>query len=94
MSIISRRLALLLAGAGVLAAPGLPAEARSRGDTNWSSVSIETQGPTRGYSGFLRIGPRNYYCDYQRIPNRQCTIDGRGNERCRIVSWTLKQSCS
>jgi hypothetical protein len=52
-----------------------------------------TKGPVRGYSGFYRVGPRDYYCDYQRIPNRRCTTDRKGHEQCKIVSWELKQFC-
>jgi hypothetical protein len=55
--------------------------------------NFETRGPVRGYSGFVRIGPRNYYCDYIRTPNRTCTTDRQGRESCRITSWTLRQTC-
>ncbi len=64
------------------------AEAR-RGYHYWSS---EHAGPVRGYSGFAGFGARRYYCDYQRHPNRKCTVVN-GRERCRIVSWTLVQTC-
>ena len=46
--------------------------------------------PTHGYSGHAAGG---YYCDYQRLPNRKCTVDKNGNESCRIVSWTLREMC-
>lgn len=55
--------------------------------------NYETKGPVRGYSGHVRQGARVLYCDYMRVPNRQCTIDRAGRERCRIVSWTLQQRC-
>jgi hypothetical protein len=42
-----------------------------------------------GYEG--KAG--NYYCSYQRLPNRVCTTDSNGNERCQIKSWTLRQHC-
>jgi hypothetical protein len=42
-----------------------------------------------GYSG--RAG--NYYCDYQRLPNRVCSITANGQERCEIKGWTLRQHC-
>lgn len=45
--------------------------------------------PMHGYSGHAG----NYYCDYQRVPQRQCVIDGRGNEHCKIVAWTLRELC-
>lgn len=80
--------AAALAGGAMLLGSG-EAEAR-RGYYSWSS---EHAGPVRGYSGFAGIGPRRYYCDYQRHPNRKCTWSG-GKERCRIVSWTLQQNCS
>lgn len=85
-----------LAAAAILAAAvaGSPAEAKKGGST-WSEVSVELPGPTKGYSGFYSFGgAKSAYCDYQRHPNRQCTVDSRGRETCRIVSWTLKQSCS
>lgn len=85
-----------LAAAAILAAvtAGTPAEAGKRGST-WSEVNVEVPGPTKGYSGFVSFGgAKSAYCDYQRHPNRQCSIDSRGRESCRIVSWTLKQSCS
>ncbi|MCZ7594721.1 MAG: hypothetical protein M5U16_07225 [Hyphomicrobium sp.] len=45
--------------------------------------------PMSGYEG--KAG--NYYCSYQRLPNRVCTIDSNGNERCQIKGWTLRQHC-
>ena len=48
-----------------------------------------TDGPVKGYSGFAG----GYYCDYQRVPNRQCVITPSGHESCKIVNWTLKQVC-
>ena len=42
-----------------------------------------------GYSGHSG----NYYCDYQRLPQRKCSIDKNGNESCRIVGWTLREMC-
>ncbi len=73
--------------AAALVAPST-AEAR-RGYQYWTS---EHAGPVRGYSGFAGFGARRYYCDYQRHPNRKCTVVN-GRERCRIVSWTLVQTC-
>ena len=46
--------------------------------------------PMHGFSGHASGG---YYCDYQRLPNRQCTVDRNGNEKCTIVSWTLREMC-
>lgn len=45
--------------------------------------------PMHGYSG--RSG--SYYCDYQRLPNRRCTINANGTESCKIVGWTLREMC-
>jgi hypothetical protein len=45
--------------------------------------------PMHGYSGHSG----NYYCDYQRLPNRKCTITANGTESCRIVGWTLREMC-
>ena len=42
--------------------------------------------PMHGYSGHAG----NQYCDYQRLPNRQCDANG---QNCRIVSWTLREMC-
>ena len=55
--------------------------------------AIETPGPVRGYSGFVRQGARSYYCDYVRYPNRSCSVDRAGRERCRIVNWRMEQRC-
>jgi hypothetical protein len=41
--------------------------------------------PMHGYSGHSG----NYYCDYQRLPQRRCDANGR----CKIVGWTLQQIC-
>jgi hypothetical protein len=35
----------------------------------------------------------NYYCSYQRLPNRVCSYDANGNEHCQIKGWTLRQYC-
>lgn len=45
---------------------------------------------TRGYSGFI---PGGAYCDYVRTPNRKCVVTPSGDERCRIVNYTLTQTC-
>ena len=45
--------------------------------------------PMHGYSG--QSG--NYYCDYQRLPERKCVVDASGHERCKIVGWTLREMC-
>ncbi|MFA5956247.1 hypothetical protein [Hyphomicrobium sp.] len=45
--------------------------------------------PMHGYSGYSN----NYYCDYQRLPNRKCVTNANGTESCRIVGWTLREMC-
>lgn len=45
--------------------------------------------PMHGYSGHSG----NYYCDYQRLPNRRCTVNANGVESCQIVGWTLREMC-
>ncbi len=45
--------------------------------------------PMHGYSGHSG----NYYCDYQRLPNRKCVTNANGTESCRIVGWTLREMC-
>jgi|LNFM01.1.fsa_nt_gb hypothetical protein len=55
---------------------------------------IESRRPTHGYSGFIRHGARQYYCDYVRYPNRTCSVDRRGRERCRVTGWRMVQRCN
>lgn len=45
--------------------------------------------PMHGYSGHSG----SYYCDYQRVPERKCSVDRSGNEHCSIVGWKLRQMC-
>ncbi len=45
--------------------------------------------PMHGYSGHSG----NYYCDYQRLPNRVCVTKPDGSESCKIVGWTLREMC-
>jgi hypothetical protein len=42
-----------------------------------------------GYSGHSG----NYYCDYQRLPNRTCVVKADGIEKCKVVGWTLREMC-
>ncbi len=84
--------AAMTAAVGLVAMSGT-AEAR-RGGPSVIEQSYIVPGPYKGYSGFVPSGgPRSYYCDYQRIPNRQCTVGRDGREKCKIVNWTLKQAC-
>lgn len=45
--------------------------------------------PMHGYSGHSG----NYFCDYQRLPNRVCVTNANGTESCKIVGWTLREMC-
>lgn len=89
MTALRNTFALALATAAIATAAlvsGSPAEARGKG------VFVQDYKFDRamhGYSGHSG----NYYCDYQRLPNRKCTLDRNGNEKCVIVSWTLRQMC-
>ncbi|MCL4765386.1 MAG: hypothetical protein KJZ80_04045 [Hyphomicrobiaceae bacterium] len=71
-----------------IAAPGI-AHAKKGHGRPLIEKHYEFAGPVKGYSGFAG----GYYCDYQRIPNRQCVVTPSGQEHCKIVSWTLKQVC-
>jgi hypothetical protein len=64
-------------------------EAR-RGVKPYYSETYETGRPVRGYEGFLFP---DYYCSYKRYPNRACSVDARGRERCRVTGWRLEQTC-
>ena len=66
---------------------GAPAEAR--GGKGVFVQEYKFDKPMHGYSGHSG----NYYCDYQRLPVRKCSVDRSGNEHCTIVSWTLRQMC-
>ena len=61
-----------------------------RGVKPYYSESYTTRGPQRGYEGFLFP---DYYCSYKRYPNRECSTDARGRQRCRVTSWRLEQTC-
>lgn len=80
---------------GALLAAALPtllsstaAEARG-GGKEFLSEDFQFDEPVKGYEG--RAG--DYYCSYQRLPNRVCVIDAGGNERCQVKGWTLRQYC-
>jgi hypothetical protein len=88
----------ILAGASLVAlGVMLAASAVSARDRSPSSQYYERQTesdrPVRGYSGWVGFGARSLYCDYQRLPNRECTRTSSGKQRCRVTSWTLKQYC-
>lgn len=84
-------LCLLGVAAGILAAP---ADARDRSPSSeYYERQTESDRPVHGYSGWVWGGRRGLYCDYQRIPNRECTTSRSGKRNCRVTNWTLKQYC-
>jgi len=79
--------------AGVVAASalvpvlnGTPAEAR--GGKEFFSKDFQFKEPMHGVQG----QQGNYYCSYQRLPNRVC-VPTAGGEKCSIKGWTLRQYC-
>jgi hypothetical protein len=70
------------------------AQAKGKG-SSYYEWQYETKDPVHGYSGFAGIGNgrRSLYCDYHRLPNRECITLKSGKQRCKVVSWTLKQMC-
>ena len=78
--------AILASGlAGLLSTPA----AEARGAKEFYVQDYQFDQPMKGYEG--QAG--SYYCSYQRLPNRVCTYDSNGNERCKIKGWTLRQHC-
>ena len=63
--------------------------AEARGGKEFYVQDYQFDQPMSGYEG--QAG--NYYCSYQRLPNRVCTTDANGNERCKVQGWTLRQHC-
>lgn len=76
---------LASAVAGLLTA----SSAQARGSKDFYSQDYQFDRPMRGFEG----QQGSYYCSYQRLPNRVCTVDASGNERCVIKGWTLRQYC-
>lgn len=66
------------------------AEAK-RGGRGHYVQQYDVDRPLHGYEGHTF---RGYYCSYKRLPKRVCTPTGYGSEKCKIVGWTLEQSCS
>ena len=62
-----------------------PADARGSGRQTFEQ-DYHFDKPMHGYSGHAG----NYYCDYQRLPERKC--DSRG-QNCKITGWTLRELC-
>lgn len=77
--------AIAIAGPALLS--GTPAEAK--GGKEFFVQDYNFSKPMHGYSGHSG----NYYCDYQRLPNRKCFVNANGTESCKIVGWTLREMC-
>lgn len=75
-----------LALAAVLVPLSMAATAEARGGKEHFVQDYTFKKPMNGYSG----QQGSYYCDYVKLPNRKC--DANGNN-CKIISWTLRQTC-
>ncbi len=60
-----------------------------RGGRGHYVQKYELDRPLHGYEGHTH---RGYYCSYKRLPNRVCTPTASG-ESCKVVGWTLEQTC-
>lgn len=88
MTTISKTFALAAAIAAVAGASLATADSASAGGRG-RQLYLETytfKEPVHGYSGHSG----NYYCDYQRLPQRKCDASG---QNCKIVAWTLQEIC-
>jgi hypothetical protein len=91
MTLTSKTFSFAAAIATVVGAALIPGSAAVAGSSKDVYVQDYTFAkPMHGFSGHAAGG---YYCDYQRLPNRKCSVDKSGNERCVIVSWTLREMC-
>ncbi|MEQ1653804.1 MAG: hypothetical protein ABL897_15080 [Hyphomicrobium sp.] len=91
MNALRNTFAFAVASVAVAAAAllsGSPAEAGGRGKEVFVQ-DYKFSKPMHGYSGHSG----SYYCDYQRLPDRKCALDRNGNEKCKIVGWTLREMC-
>ncbi|MCB1485484.1 MAG: hypothetical protein KDJ17_11400 [Hyphomicrobiaceae bacterium] len=87
MKTFTQTLAIAAAIATVAGMSFAPTAAQAgRGGKQIYIQTYEFKKPMHGYSGHSG----NYYCDYQRLPNRRCDANGRN---CKIVSWTLQEIC-
>jgi len=65
------------------------AEAR-RGGKGIFTQSYDFDRPMHGYEGHSQVP--GYYCTYKRFPKRVCK-ETLGGEACKVVGWTLEQTC-
>ena len=90
MTAVRTTFALAIATAAIATAAlltGSPANARGGKDFYVQDYKFDK--PMHGYSGHSG----NYFCDYQRLPDRKCSVDRNGHEQCVIVGWTLREMC-
>lgn len=73
-----------LASTSMMASP-----ADARGARDYYLQDYKFNKPMHGFEGRAAGG---YYCSYQRLPNRVCTVVN-GIEKCKIKGWTLRQHC-
>lgn len=85
-TIFTTAFALGLAGSTMLISD--QAEAR-RGGKEFFVKQYDVDKPLHGYEGHAG---RGYYCSYKRLPKRECSWNG-SSEKCRVVGWTLEQTC-
>lgn len=80
---------IFAAAAAILTIIAAASTAQARGAKDVYIQDYQFAKPMHGYSGHSG----NYYCDYQRLPNRKCFINANGAETCKIVGWTLREMC-
>lgn len=86
MKNLSQTFAIAAAIATVAGVSFTPTSAEARAGKQIFIQTYNFKKPMHGYSGHAG----NYYCDYQRLPQRRCDASGRS---CKIVGWTLQQIC-
>jgi hypothetical protein len=85
--LLSIAAALAVVGSGL--ALSISAANAAGGAKEFFVQDYQFKKPMHGYSGYSN----NYYCDYQRLPNRQCFTKRDGTEKCVILGWTLREMC-
>ena len=86
MKTISQTLAIAAAIATIAGVSFASTSAEARSGKQIYLETYNFKKPMHGYSGHAG----NYYCDYQRLPQRRCDASGTS---CKIVGWTLQQIC-
>ncbi len=89
MTKLSNAFAIAAAVAALAGASFATTAANAGGGKGVYVETYSSRKPLHGYSG--QSG--NYYCDYQRLPQRKCVINANGTESCKIVGWTLREMC-